>query len=215
MGAGGSREKGEEGEEVFSSTIAAAAAGDEARGNLAVVVVVENLSRLGNSLFSFLSTHLSAGVPTPFPLVGPARPGGRRQVAQAKALAGRSLRGGGGDEDDAAAGDDRRRASRRRRRRRERRAAVGRDGRQLFFFRFYVVEEIGMRVEGSVVSGLEQRKRSRVMRENAERATKIVVGGEKKQGRRREKREKERPERPIDRSRSPRRGHGVTNCSPY
>ena len=127
------REKGKPREEVFLSSTTAAATkrqGKPSRRSSSKISL-----RLGNSLFFLsFSTHLSAGVPTPFPLVGPARPGGRRQVAQAKALAGRRLRGGGGDEDDAAAGGDRRRASRRRRRRRERRAAVGRDGRHLFFF---------------------------------------------------------------------------------
>ena len=128
---------------------------------LAVVVDRKSLSPDRRPIPSLSLTHLSAGVPAPFPLVGPARPGGRRQVAQAEALAGRGLRGGGGgDEDDAAAGDDRRRASRRRRRRRERRAAVGGDGRQLFF-RFNVIKGARMRVDGSVVSGLEWRKRGR------------------------------------------------------
>lgn len=84
---------------------------DENR-NLAVVAG-EKLA--GDGKFSRpKSPYLSAGVSTPFPLVGPARSGGRRQVAQAEALAGRGFHGGGGDEDDAAAGDGRR-ASRRRR----------------------------------------------------------------------------------------------------
>lgn len=122
------------------------------------------------SLPSSLSSHLSARVPAPFPLVRPARPGGRGQVAQAEALSRGCLSSSGSGEDDGPGDgdDDRRRASRRRRprrrrrRQRERRAAVGRDrGHLLWVFGFEMIETTKMRVLGGVVSGFEGRKRAR------------------------------------------------------